>query len=158
MRPRATEVQAVDRRSVVTPSRNGAHEQDLIEGQLALRQRPLRDPETLLDVHGRQHVAMENGIGESGNDAGDPRRDLLHERARAVLVPRAVLEMVWRVLHARDDDVLAPSRRRELRPPNRWSEELHVRLLGDFAVLRRVGGLLEGDRRRREADGSGKGL
>src|SRR5207247_3443521 len=53
MRPGAAEVEALDRRRVTTPAGNRAHEQDLIEPQLAVGRCALVQTEPLLEISRR---------------------------------------------------------------------------------------------------------
>src|SRR5438093_1723533 len=93
VRARATQVEARDRRGMAPPARHGAHEQDLIESQLALREGALAQSVALLQVEGRPRRSMRDPGLEAWSRRLDRRRDAPRQRVAARGIPgRAVAQ------------------------------------------------------------------
>src|SRR3990172_9859493 len=60
MGPRATKIEGVDWRAVPSPSGHRAHDEQLVEGHLAMVDVAPRHPEGPLDVEGREHLRRPN--------------------------------------------------------------------------------------------------
>ena len=105
-----------------------SHEQNLIERDLALRQRAIRERESRLEIARCENAHVHDPIAEARQRATDRCGDRIAERARGHVVPVAVFERVGRVLNARGHDMLAVGRQR--RPAKGRHADLDMRLAG----------------------------
>src|SRR5689334_21453752 len=71
MCPSAAEVKAIDGHRVPTPTSHRTHEQDLIESDLALCHRALREPELLLEIERCHHLTSDRVAGQLRYHATD---------------------------------------------------------------------------------------
>src|SRR5262245_4347733 len=112
MRARTTKVKVPDRRSVLRPPGHGAHEEQLVEVHLAVKDVAAGQAVLSLHVQRRNHLTMQGDVldvrrvfGKSVDAAvGEP---LFHR-----LVPGGVLERIGRVLSEYAHDVFARRRDR----------------------------------------------
>src|SRR5262245_19076926 len=64
VRARAAQVEAFDRRAVARPAGNRSQEEDLVRRDLAVEDVPAGEPEALLEVEGREHLAVHDRAAE----------------------------------------------------------------------------------------------
>src|SRR5690606_12716437 len=101
VRARAAEIEPVDRRDVPAEGRDGPHEEDLVEGQLAVGNGALGQAVPPLDVRGREGGPGEDAVREAGKEALDDVAYGIRERIPGRGVPGpAIPPPVRHVLHA----------------------------------------------------------
>src|SRR5262245_53652909 len=105
----AAEVEPVHRRAVARPARDRAHEEELVQHQVAVEDVPLGEPGGALQVERSEHVPGLDRARDVRRVTADRLDDLVAE-AIASLVPAPLREAVGDVLHEAGHDVLARGR------------------------------------------------
>ena len=111
VRGRAAHVEAAHGRAVAGPARHRPQEEELLERQLALEDVALGQAPLALEVERGQHLAVQDELLDVGRVLRDGVDHGVAERL-ALLVPRALAQLVGRVLHEARQDVLAGRRDR----------------------------------------------
>src|SRR5882672_6336045 len=129
---RATQIESGNGRCVSRGRRHRSHEENLVEHQFALRDRPAAQSKTGLDVEWCKHSPFADSTAEAWQVTLE-RSDgeLGHRITRAI--PIHVAQSVRGVLDMQDGDV--PARGRELRLRHAGETQLDDRLLGTASVL-----------------------
>ena len=102
------------------------HEENLVERDLAVRDRAFGEPELRFEIAAASARRDARTLSaKPGNTRSIARRHAIGRAPRARVVPRSVAETIRRVLHSRHEHVLAG--RRERRPAQRRHRDLDVR-------------------------------
>src|SRR5215469_14101556 len=109
MRSRATHIEVVDRRAVICPTGNGPQEEKLFKRKLPLKDISLGEAEFTLQVERRKHLFADDDVLDVRRALGNRINDIVGE-SFSLLIPIAIGEFVWRVLHEAGKNVL-PRRR-----------------------------------------------
>ena len=132
MRGGPAHIKVVDGRAVVSPTGNGAEEEELFEGKFALKNVALREAEFAFEIERRKDLAANDEFFDIGRVLGDGFDHVITE-GFALVVPGALRQLVRRVLHEAGEYVLA-----------RWSyarirqaryDHIDVGSAGEMAVL-----------------------
>src|SRR5262249_39447369 len=102
----SAEVKAADRSSILRPSRDRAHKEQLFQPEIAMKDVAFGQPVSALEVKWRKHLAGNDGIGHVGRILGD----LLHytiSQQFALLVPVSGAEAIRNKLYEAGQNVLA---------------------------------------------------
>src|SRR5262245_53528063 len=97
VRPGAAEVEPLDRRPVARPAGDRPHEEDLVRRDLAVEDVPAGEPEALLQVPGREHLAVHDRVADVRRVLGDGVDHDVPELL-ALLLPVALPQVVRRGL------------------------------------------------------------
>src|SRR5262245_7415177 len=106
MRSRAAQVEIADWRTVLTPSQQRTHRQQLIEGELTMKDVSARQPVALLEILGCDHVLRDNLRAKPWGVTLDGVYGRAHERL-TFRWPTRVAEPERRKLNVRGKDVRA---------------------------------------------------
>ena len=145
MRPRAAQVEAVDRRAVVAVAAHRPQREELIGRHLAVQRVTARESERALELERREHLAVQDRAGHVGEVPADALDrtvgDLVGDR-----VPRPFGQRVGLREHVDGEDVLAVGRERRVEHARdaeldvrlqRGDTEAHAHLVAVEAVERR---------------------
>ena len=139
MRARAAEVEAPHRRAVLGPAEQGAHREELVERGLAVEDVAARQAVRLLEVEGRQDLAVRDlalevrGVGGDGVDDGVAEGVALRVPVALQLVRSELRDDGHHVLAVRGERGVGEGRDRDVA----------VRMRREVAVLGGVVGALE---------------
>ena len=111
MSPRTCQIEALDRGRVARPARDRPHEQDLIQGQIALVEMTLSEAEPRFDVPGAEHLPIDDRAGEIRRIARERLDHPVAERLACFRVPLTLPKSIRRVLHP-DRHHMLPTRRK----------------------------------------------
>ncbi len=67
---RAAHPEIADRRGVLRPTRDRPHEEQLVEGELPVKNIPLGQAEVALQIERRHHLPMQNALPDIGRVVG----------------------------------------------------------------------------------------
>src|SRR5579864_4066953 len=135
VRTRSAQVKVADWRGVPRPTEQGPRDEQLIEGELAVKDVPAGEAVRLLEIGRRDDLTSDDRRREAWRATLDRACGDIGQRV-ALNVPRRAAQAIWRVLHISRDDVASVGRER--RVDQRWDGELDPRIVGHAAVLRRV--------------------
>src|SRR6266404_7159405 len=130
MRGGSAHIEVIDRGAIVGPAGDGAEEEKLLEGELALEDIALRQAEFALEIERGEDLAADDNFFDVGGVLGDGV-DYRVTKGFFVIIPGALREFVWRVLHEAGEDVLA--RRRDTGVGEAGDDHINVRLAGVMA-------------------------
>src|SRR5712672_3005475 len=102
-------IEVIDWGAVVGPARDGAEKEKLLEGEFALEDIALRQAEFALEVERGEDLAADYDFFDVGGVLGDGV-DYRVAKGFFVIVPGALREFVWSVLHEAGEYVLARRR------------------------------------------------
>src|SRR5258708_4494506 len=109
MRGGTAHIEVIDRGAVVGPAGNGAEEEELFEGKLALKNIALGETEFAFEIERGEDLAADDYFFYVGGVLGDGV-DYRVAESFLVIVPGALRELVGRVLHEAGENVLARRR------------------------------------------------
>ena len=89
MARRAAKIQSRDRRSMIGPARNGAHEEELVRGHRPLHDIAAGQSKGSFQIQRAQYLAMQDGTGNVGGVLGE-RFDAAISEAFLDFVPIAM--------------------------------------------------------------------
>ena len=102
-------IEVVDWGAVIGPAGDGAEEEKLLEGEFTLEDIALRQAEFALEIERGEDLAADDDFFDVGGVLGDGV-DYRVAEGFFVIVPGALREFVWSVLHEAGEDVLARRR------------------------------------------------
>ena len=103
----SAEVQSVDRHGMSAVAGDRAHEENLVERELAVRERAAGDAKPCLEIDWRERFLMAHQLLESRQRTIDDSRNRVTECAAARVIPHAVRQLVGSVLNTRYQYMLA---------------------------------------------------
>src|SRR5450432_3453125 len=98
MRARAAEIESADRRAILRPAGYRAHEEELLEVELTVKDVAFGEAVGALEIERGEDLAGDDGAGDVGRVFGDLFYHTMAEQL-AILVPVAFTQTVGNVLH-----------------------------------------------------------
>ena len=98
MRRRSAHVEILNRRAVLCPAGRRPQKEQLFQGQLALKDIPLRQTKLPFKIERRQNLSMKNDVTDVGRMFSD-RIDHCITELLALFIPRSCFQVVRRVLN-----------------------------------------------------------
>src|SRR5277367_5053220 len=106
MRSGPAHIEVVDGRAVISPTGNGAEEEELFEGKFALKNVALREAEFAFEIERGKDLAANDEFLDIGRMFGNGFDNVV-TKGFALTVPGALRQLVRRVLHEAGEYVLA---------------------------------------------------
>ncbi len=107
----SAEIETIDGRAVLRPTRNGSHKEELLETKVAVKNVAFGQSVGALQIERSQHLSSDDCTGDVRRVFGNFLDDAVAEQL-TLFVPGALPQMIRDILHKAGEDVLAFRRQR----------------------------------------------